>query len=211
MYFRTQRYERVDGAQLRRGKDETEYKLIFNAAEYTTGALKTEVNKAIYTTSIATNYDKRERKYITATSDYSDQSEIGNGKNTLQITAHITKLVDADKDNSGLVDAYDVKSTINAMFEWVDLSRWDMDNDTPSINPMNSDYQEAGGYYTDAFRIDNAGAMGAPVYPRESFSDKNYADKIGYEHLPDETKNSITTGKNNNYKEGQGVTAPTQG
>lgn len=211
MYFRTQRYERVDGAQLRRRTDETEYKLTFNKVEYTTGALEAEVNKAIYTTNIATNYDKRERKYITATSDYSDQSEIGNGKNTLQITAHITKLVDADKDNSGLVDAYDVKSTINAMFEWVDLSRWDMDNDAPSINPMNSDYQEAGGYYTDAFRIDNAGTMGVPVYPRASFGDKDYADNIGgYEHLPEETKNSIAAGKNNNYKEGQGVTAPTQ-
>ena len=184
--------------------------MTFNAAEYTTAA-DAEVNKAIYTTSIATNYDKRERKYITATSDYSDQSEIGNGKNTLQITAHITKLVDADKDNSGLVDAYDVKSTINAMFEWVDLSRWDMDNNAPSINPMNSDYQEAGGYYTDAFRIDNAGTMGVPVYPRESFSDKDYNDIIHYEQLPEETKASIAAGKNNNYKEGQGVTAPTQG
>ena len=65
------------------------------------------------------------KKYISAKTTHNvDLDGHVTGENTLHLTAHITKIEDASAENTGLVDAYDVKQVIDNIFEWVDLSKW---------------------------------------------------------------------------------------
>lgn len=196
-YLKVQRYIRIDGAKLVKGVNETEFSITIDGKVYKTqtGTTAPGKNEAILTTSVEANHTNHERKYLSATYDYSNNTYAGDGKTTMKVTAHITKLADAAEDNSGLVDAYDVKSTLNSMFEWVDLSRWDLDdNENPVVNPMNTKARENGGYYTMDYRISNAKAVDnlTSIYPLPIFSDKEYADKNV--QLPDELKKAITDG-----------------
>lgn len=61
-------------------------------------------------------------KYITAEVNHNDWSHGGHGENTLNLTTHITKLEDSTKENTGLADSYDVKSYIDQLFTFVDIS-----------------------------------------------------------------------------------------
>lgn len=195
-YLKVQRYVRIDGAKLRKGTADTEFSITIDGKVYKTqtGTTAPGKNEAILTTSVEANHSNHERKYLSATYDYNDNTFGGDGKTTMKVTAHITKLADAAEDNSGLVDAYDVKSTLNSMFEWVDLSRWDLDEDAATVNPMNTKARENGGYYTMDYRIANAKSVdaSASIYPLPIFSDKEYADK-GVD-LPEELKQAIKDG-----------------
>ena len=62
------------------------------------------------------------KKYITAEVNHNDWSNAGEGENTLNITTHITKLEDTSKENTGLADAYDVRTYIDQLFTFVDVS-----------------------------------------------------------------------------------------
>lgn len=100
---------------------ETAYKLIDNAdltfnADYSIASYQ-GTETSIY--KISTQVVNTE--YITAEFVHNDKLSGGDGGNTLHLTTHITKLVDASADNKGFADAYDVKQTLNNLFEWVDL------------------------------------------------------------------------------------------
>lgn len=206
-YLRVQRYVRIDGAKLRKGDGDDAFELKISDTEIyktQTGDTVPSKNEAIFTTSVEANHSNHERKYLSATYDYSDNTYAGDGKTTMKVTAHITKLADAAEDNSGLVDAYDVKSTLEGMFEWVDLSRWDLDADEATINPLNTEKNENGGFYEANYRIANAKAVGAPsVYPLPIFSDEEYAKKLGIKALPQELKDAIDSGNADNPLPGQ--------
>ena len=73
------------------------------------------------------------KDYITAETHQSSHTEKGNGETTLHLTTHITKVVDATADNTGLVDAWDLRQTLANMFEWVDLSEFV----NGEVNPLN--------------------------------------------------------------------------
>lgn len=62
------------------------------------------------------------RRYLTAEFDHNSAANDGNGENTLHLTAHITKLEDATPLNSGFADAWDVKSYIDQLFTFVNIS-----------------------------------------------------------------------------------------
>ena len=194
-YLKVQRYVRIDGAKLVKGVTDTAFTITIDGKVYKTqtGTTAPGKNEAILTTSVEANHSNHERKYLSATYDYSDNTYAGDGKTTMKVTAHITKLADAAEDNSGLVDAYDVKSTLDSMFEWVDLSRWDLDEDAATVNPMNTKARENGGYYTMDYRIANAKSVdaSASIYPLPIFSDKEYAGKV---ELPEELKAAIAAG-----------------
>lgn len=113
---------------------ETAYKLIDNAdltfnTDYSIASYK-GTETSIY--KISTQVVNTE--YITAEFVHNDKLSGGNGGNTLHLTTHITKLVDASANNKGFADAYDVKQTLNNLFEWVDLDDL-LDNIPTTENP----------------------------------------------------------------------------
>lgn len=63
-----------------------------------------------------------EVKYLTTESKHFDYAHGGTGENRLEVTANIVKLEDASATNTGFADAFDVKSYIDNLIEWVNLS-----------------------------------------------------------------------------------------
>ena len=61
-------------------------------------------------------------KYLSVENKHFSYVDNGHGENQFEVTAHITKLEDATPTNTGFADAYDVRSFIENMFRWVDIS-----------------------------------------------------------------------------------------
>jgi hypothetical protein len=125
LYVASTRYIRIDSADIELAEGGK------------TGSIK--IGGTTYNTFYKLNTTPADQvKYISATSvhhtaaDHTENEGRNDGGNTMTVTAHITKIADATASNSGLVDAYDVRNTLNHMFEWVDLSEW-----AASQNPMN--------------------------------------------------------------------------
>ena len=110
LYTKTDTYVRIDPADI----------VIENGKVMHNGIEITDTNPIYVEDEKPTN----SVNYITATSAHHSAENGGDGANTFGITAHITKLIDANVDNTGLVDAYDVRNTLDNLFEWVDLSEW---------------------------------------------------------------------------------------
>lgn len=109
LYRQRDKYTRIDPTDLVISNGEAKYTL--NTVEYTTFyELDTTPANSI--------------KYLSTSSAHHSAENGGEGGNTLNVTAHITKLIDANEANTGLVDAYDVRNTLDNLFEWVDLSEW---------------------------------------------------------------------------------------
>lgn len=62
------------------------------------------------------------KQYLTVDAKHHDYSVGGDGSNTLKVTANITKVEDALPTNTGFADAWDVRSYIENMFSWVNIS-----------------------------------------------------------------------------------------
>lgn len=126
LYKQVPKYIRIDAADIVLGADGTTGELTIGGKKYIKFYT---VNKAGVTAQV---------KYISATQEHHTATAVdgvpakNDGGNTLKVTAHITKIEDATESNSGLADAYDVRNTLNHMFEWIDLSEWAERN-----NPMN--------------------------------------------------------------------------
>ena len=61
-------------------------------------------------------------EYLTVEQKHYTFKDNGNGENGFNVTAHITKLEDATPTNTGFADAFDVKSYIDNLFTWVNIS-----------------------------------------------------------------------------------------
>ena len=61
-------------------------------------------------------------EYLTSTQKHFDYTNGGHGENELKVKANIVKLEDAKADNTGFADAFDVKTYIDNLFRWVDIS-----------------------------------------------------------------------------------------
>lgn len=61
-------------------------------------------------------------EYLTSSQKHFDYSNGGHGENELKVKANIVKLEDAKADNTGFADAFDVKTYIDNLFRWVDIS-----------------------------------------------------------------------------------------
>jgi len=61
-------------------------------------------------------------KYLSVENKHFSYVDNGNGENQFEVTAHITKIEDATPTNTGFADAYDVRTFIENMFKWVDIS-----------------------------------------------------------------------------------------
>jgi len=61
-------------------------------------------------------------KYLSVENKHFSYADNGHGENQFEVTAHITKLEDATPTNTGFADAYDVRTFIENMFKWVDIS-----------------------------------------------------------------------------------------
>ena len=61
-------------------------------------------------------------KYLDVESKHYEFKDNGHGENKLKVTAHITKIEDATENNTGFADAFDVKSYIDNLFRWVNIS-----------------------------------------------------------------------------------------
>ena len=70
-------------------------------------------------------------KYLSVENKHFSYDKEGHGENKVVVKAHITKLEDATETNSGLADAFDVKTYIKNLFTWVDISA-SLDEDTLS-------------------------------------------------------------------------------
>ena len=79
------------------------------------GTTDPRVNKA-NKQYISTHY-----KHYSATST-THGYEPGHGENEFEVVTYITNLEDATKNNTGLADAYDVKTFVENFFNWVDVS-----------------------------------------------------------------------------------------
>ena len=82
----------------------------------------TEANISnLYVKNISSNADKKQ--YLTGSiKHYSYLNDGGVGQNTIDLNVNITNLEDATTTNTGFADAYDVKSFIENIFTWVNLS-----------------------------------------------------------------------------------------
>ena len=108
LYKQYQSYSLVDNADI----------IVANYATYYTRKTVADANKST--------------DYITAETHQNLVEHDGTGETTLHLTTHITKVVDATADNTGLVDAWDLRQTLSNMFEWVDLSEF-----INGVNPLN--------------------------------------------------------------------------
>ena len=68
------------------------------------------------------NKGNTSKQYLSVENKHFSYVDNGNGENQFEVTAHITKLEDATPDNTGFADAYDVRSFIENMFKWVNIS-----------------------------------------------------------------------------------------
>ena len=71
---------------------------------------------------IVTPKPEKAVKYLTSESKHFTFEDNGDGGNELSVTAHIVKLEDAEPDNTGFADAYDVKEYIQNLIKFVDIS-----------------------------------------------------------------------------------------
>lgn len=168
-YTRSEQYVQIDAADIVRNAANT-FSYMLNGVEITEFWMLGEADQPA-----------AEKKYISTESYYQSDDSDGSGANILKVTAHITKLSDATEENSGLADAHDIKQTLDNMFEWVDLSRWELYDDkvegaTPKrskTNPINNENLEAGGDVTAAERINDTKKQGNAQngYPMEVLDD----------------------------------------
>lgn len=77
----------------------------------------------------------REKEYITASYRHVDYAHDGHGENEFNVDVKLTNIEDATRENSGLADAYDVRSFFENMFEWVDVSASVTQADNLSVSP----------------------------------------------------------------------------
>ena len=77
----------------------------------------------------------REKEYIKASYRHVDYKHNGNGENEFNVDVKLTNIEDATRENTGLADAYDVRSFFENMFEWVDVSASVTQADNLAVSP----------------------------------------------------------------------------
>lgn len=83
-------------------------------------ATAAELESVYYISAQPTGGEKVE--YLTSGQKHFTYENGGHGENELTVKANIVKLEDASATNTGFADAFDVKTYIDNLFKWVDIS-----------------------------------------------------------------------------------------